>query len=106
MSNIVEIGIKRDETVIDNLVESIYQKYRLPKNQAKGEHQNMKTMKLLELLIKEIEELLDSINKKEYENTFKEAADVSIYSAFLADPERIKNEQEERISELERKIFA
>ena len=97
MSETVEIKVRRDEAVIDNLVENIYKKYRLPKNQAKGGHLNYTTPELVKLLHVELEELLESAVKLEYDNTFKEAADIAIFAAFIADPERIKKELASRI---------
>ncbi len=99
MSNCIEIKIDRDEAVIDKLVENIYKKYRLPKNQTKGGHLNMTTKELVKDLLVEVFELIEAVEKLEYDNTFQEAADVANYAAFLADPERIKEE-------LARKIFA
>ena len=83
----------RNEKLIDALVSAIYRKFRA--NDAKGETwKNIDNDTMSDRIQNEITELEEAVHYENYDNAIDEAADVAIYAAFYADPERITKPRE------------
>lgn len=80
----------RSEKVVDELVSSIYKKYRA--NDHKGETwKEMSTDELNVLLMNEAYELMEDVLDGK-DGAMDEAADVAIFAAFIASKERIRKD--------------
>jgi hypothetical protein len=77
----------RDYKLIQQLHEAIDRKFE--QNKYKGTWRNMKDTEILSAMEIEKTELIESRLAGDHINAIDEAADVSLYAVFYADPQRI-----------------
>ena len=76
----------RDRAIVDKLIESINRKFEA--NTHKGTWTKMSDEEVLSRMVEEIDELAEAVNNQDFSNAIDEAADVALFSAFYADPQR------------------
>lgn len=81
----------RDRTIVDRLIDAINRKFEA--NAHKGTWTKMSDEEVLVRLTEELNELIESVGKLDLLNAIEEAADVALFGAFFADPERVLHEQ-------------
>ena len=79
--------MERDREIIDKLIKSINDKFQ--EKSYKGYWYELENNELCELLAAEIIELINAIYDLDFDNAIREAADVALYAAFIADPVRV-----------------
>lgn len=78
--------MSRDRAIVDKLIDAINRKFEA--NSHKGTWHNLKDSYILRLLAAEVDELVEAKDNRDYDNAIDEAADVALFAAFYADPER------------------
>jgi len=81
----------RDRAIVDKLIEAINRKFEA--NTHKGTWTNMSDEEVLVRLTEELNELIESVGKLDLLNAIDEAADIALFAAFFADPQRVLHEQ-------------
>ena len=80
----------RDRVIVDRLIEAINRKFEA--NTHKGTWTDMSDEEVLSCMVEEIDELVDAVDKNDFNNAIDEAADVALFAAFYADPRRVLHE--------------
>lgn len=79
--------MERNREIVDKLIKSIDDKFQ--EKAYKGHWYDLETNELCKLLAAEIIELINAIYDLDFDNAIREAADVALYAAFIADPVRV-----------------
>jgi len=77
----------RDDKLIKKLHKAIDLEFQA--NSWKGTWKGYTNEQVRGLLFKELNELFTSVEIKDFDNAILEAADIALFSVFLADPDRV-----------------